>query len=109
VETSRCVRKFEQLAGPTAELTKLSLSVVFAIALLAGLNSVPSLVYAQADEEAAQPSERPQTDNAAQPDQTATPAHPLNRTSKAMTPRTRLTSPKTKLTINHPRIKDRLE
>ena len=74
METSRCVRKFEQLAGPTAELTKLSLSVVFAIALLAGLNSVPSLVYAQADEEAAQPSERPQTDNAAQPDQTATPA-----------------------------------
>jgi len=74
VETSRCVRKFEQLAGPTAELTKLSLSVVFAIALLAGSNSVPSLVYAQADEEAAQPSERPQTDNAAQPDQTATPA-----------------------------------
>ena len=74
METSRCVRKFEQLAGPTAELTKLSLSVVFAIALLAGLNSVPSLVYSQADEEAAQPSERPQTDNAAQPDQTATPA-----------------------------------
>jgi hypothetical protein len=28
----------------------------------------------EADEEAAQPSERPQTDNAAQPDQTATPA-----------------------------------
>ena len=42
--------------------------------LLAGLNSVPSLVYAQADEEAAQPSERPQADNAAQPDQAATPA-----------------------------------
>jgi hypothetical protein len=54
-------------------MTKLSLCVSFIIALLVGLNSIPSLVYAQTDEEAAQPSEQPQTDNAAQPDQTATP------------------------------------
>jgi hypothetical protein len=54
-------------------MTKLSLCVAFTIALLVGLNSVPSLVYAQTDEEAAQPSEQPQTDNTAQHDQAATP------------------------------------
>jgi len=54
-------------------MTKLSLCVAFTIALMVGLNSVPSLVYAQTDEEAAQPSEQPQTDNAAQHDQAATP------------------------------------
>ena len=53
-------------------MTKLSLCVAFTIALLVGMNSVPSLVYAQTDEESAQP-EAPQTDNAAQPDETATP------------------------------------
>ena len=54
-------------------MTKLSLCVGFSIALLVGLNCIPSLVYAQTDEEAAQPSEPPQTDNTAQPDQAATP------------------------------------
>jgi len=54
-------------------MTKLSLCVAFNIALLVGLNSVPSLLYAQTDEELAQPSEQPQTDNAAQHDQAATP------------------------------------
>ena len=54
-------------------MTKLSLCVAFTIALLVGLNSIPSLVYAQTDEQAAQPSEQPQTDNAAQHDQAATP------------------------------------
>ena len=47
-------------------MTKLSLCIGFSIALLVGL-SVPSLVYSQTDEEAAQPNEH------AQPDQTATP------------------------------------
>jgi hypothetical protein len=108
VETSRCVRKFEQLAGPTAELTKLSLSVVFAIALLAGLNSVPSLVYARPTKRLhSQASARRRT-MLRNPIRPRRQLNPLNRTSKAMTPRTRLTSPKTKLTINHPRIKDRL-
>jgi len=55
------------------QMTKLSLCVVFTIALLVGVNSIPSLVYAQTDEESAQPSEQPQTDDAAQPDQAATP------------------------------------
>jgi hypothetical protein len=54
-------------------MTKLSLCVAFTIALLVGLNSVPSLLYAQTDEELAQPGEQPQTDNAAQHDQAATP------------------------------------
>ena len=54
-------------------MAKLSLCVGFTIGLLVGMNSLPSLVYAQSGEEAAQPSESPQTDNAAQPDQTATP------------------------------------
>jgi hypothetical protein len=54
-------------------MAKLTLCVVFSIALLVGLNSIPSLVYAQTDEESAQPSKAPQTDNAAQPDQNATP------------------------------------
>lgn len=54
-------------------MTKLNLCVAFTIGLLVGLTSVQSLVYAQTDEEAAQPSEQPQTDNAAQQDQAATP------------------------------------
>jgi len=54
-------------------MAKLSLLVGVMIAFLVGMNSLPSLVYAQTDQEAAQPSESPQTDNAAQPDQTATP------------------------------------
>ena len=48
-------------------MTKLSLCVAFTIALLVGMNSIPAMVYAQTDEEAAQPSV------AAQSDQTATP------------------------------------
>jgi hypothetical protein len=52
-------------------MTKLSLCVAFTIVLLFGVNSIPSLVYAQTDEESAQPSEQPQTDNAAEPDQAA--------------------------------------
>jgi hypothetical protein len=52
-------------------MTKLSLCVAFTIALLVGVSSIPSLVYAQTDEESAQPSEQPQTDNAVQPDQAA--------------------------------------
>jgi cytoskeletal protein RodZ len=54
-------------------MAKFSLFVAVTIAFLVGMNSLPSLVYAQTDEEAAQPSEAPQTDNAEQPDQTATP------------------------------------
>jgi cytoskeletal protein RodZ len=53
------------------QMTKLSLCVAFTIALLVGMNSIPSLVYAQT--KSAQPSEPPQTDNAAQPDETTTP------------------------------------
>jgi hypothetical protein len=53
-------------------MTKLSLCVAFTIALLVGVNSIPSLVYAQTNEEAAQPSEPPQN-NATQPDETASP------------------------------------
>ena len=56
-----------------SKMTKLALCVGFTIALLAGTNFIPSVVYAQTDEEAAQPSESPETNNAAQPDQTATP------------------------------------
>ena len=54
-------------------MTKFNLCLAFMTALVVGLNFVPSLVYAQADQEAAQPGERPQSDNAAQPDQAATP------------------------------------
>ena len=55
-------------------MTKLSLCVAFTIALLIGMNSVPAMVYAQSDEEAAQPSEAAQSDqtatqSAAQPDE----------------------------------------
>jgi hypothetical protein len=54
-------------------MIKFSLCVSFTIALLVGLNSIPSLVYAQTDVEAAQPGEQPQTDNAAHHDQAAMP------------------------------------
>jgi hypothetical protein len=54
-------------------MAKLSLCVGFTTALLVGMNFIPSLVYAQTDEEAAQPSEQSQTDNVAQPGETATP------------------------------------
>jgi hypothetical protein len=52
-------------------MTKLSLCVAFT--LLLAVNSIPSLVYAQIDEQNAQPGESPQPDNAAQPDLTVTP------------------------------------
>ena len=51
-------------------MTKLSLCVVFTIALLVGMNFVPAMVYAQTDEAAAQSSE------AAQTDQNTTPGEP---------------------------------
>jgi hypothetical protein len=40
-------------------MTKLSLCVAFTVALLLGVNSIPSLVCAQIDEQAAQPGESP--------------------------------------------------
>jgi hypothetical protein len=54
-------------------MTKLSLCVGFTASLLLAMNSVPSPVYAQNDEEPGQPSESKQMDHAAQPDQAATP------------------------------------
>jgi hypothetical protein len=54
-------------------MTKLSLCVTFTIALLVGVNSIPSLVYAQSDEEAAQPSEAAQSDQTATPSESAQP------------------------------------
>jgi hypothetical protein len=57
-------------------MARLSLCLGFAIALLVGINSAPSMVYAQADEETAQPSAQPDqtdqtpaTDESAKPDQ----------------------------------------
>jgi hypothetical protein len=54
-------------------MVRLSLCLGFAIALLVGINSAPSMVYAQADEETAQPSAQPDqtpaTDESAKPDQ----------------------------------------
>ena len=54
-------------------MTKLSLCVVFTIALLVGMNSVPAMVYAQSDEEAAQPSAAAQSDQTATPSESAQP------------------------------------
>ena len=54
-------------------MVKLSLCIGFAVSLLVGMNSLPSVVYAQNDQETAQPNEPQQTGNTAQPDQTATP------------------------------------
>ena len=54
-------------------MTKLSLCVAFTIALLVGMNSIPAMVYAQTDEEAAQPSVAAQSDQTATPSESAQP------------------------------------
>jgi len=54
-------------------MTKLSLCVAFTIALLVGMNSIPAMVYAQTDEEAAQPSVVAQSDQTATPSESAQP------------------------------------
>jgi len=54
-------------------MTKLSLCVVFTIAWLVGMNFVPAMVYAQTDDEAAQPSEAAQSDQTATPSESAQP------------------------------------
>ena len=66
-------------------MTKLSLCVAFTVALLLGVNSIPSLVYAQIDEQVAQPGESPQPDNAAQPDLTVTPGDQEGRETPGAT------------------------
>jgi cytoskeletal protein RodZ len=54
-------------------MAKFSLCLGFAITLLVGINSAPSMVYAQTDEETAQPSaqpdQTPSTDESSKPDQ----------------------------------------
>ena len=67
------------------------------------MNSIPSLVYAQIDEQAAQPGESPQPDNVVRPDLTVRPSD-----EEAMRRRGQLTSPKTRVTINQPRIQNRI-
>jgi hypothetical protein len=54
-------------------MTKLSLCIAFTIALLVGMNSIPAMVYAQTDEEAAQPSVAAQSDQTATPSESAQP------------------------------------
>jgi hypothetical protein len=54
-------------------MTKLSLCVAFTIALLVGMNSVPAMVYAQTDEDAAKPGEAAQSDQTATPSESAQP------------------------------------
>ena len=54
-------------------MTKLSLRIAFTIALLVGMNSIPAMVYAQTDEEAAQPSVAAQSDQTATPSESAQP------------------------------------